>query len=454
MAKSDVFRHFVSRINPHYVWYPHCTQLAAALQRVADGEVTRLMVFMPPRHGKSETVSRLFPSYYLTRYPDRFVGINSYSAELAYTLSRNARENYREAGGEFNSSAEAVKHWETARGGGAWAAGVGGSITGKGYHLGIIDDPLKNAEEAASATIRAKQKDWYLSTFLTRQEPGAAIIIIQTRWHEDDLSGWLLDEEGSESPEQWHIIRMEAIKEEHDLPVPESCTLEDDPRVPGAALCPERFSIDMLRHIRQREGSYYWNALYQQRPAPREGDFFKRHWFEIVDETPADAERVRWWDRAATASSDADYTAGALMSAKDGIYYIEDMERGQWSSAERDSVIVQTAQLDSPTVQQWTEQEPGSSGKDSARAFVKMLAGFAARARPSTGSKEIRADPFAAQAEAGNVKLKRGAWNRAYLEELAAFPNGKHDDQVDASSGAFNVLARTTGRRQATTRQG
>lgn len=430
-------------MNPHYEWYPHCKQLASVLQRVADGEIKRLMVFMPPRHGKSETVSRLFSAYFVYCNPAKFVGINSYSAELAYTLSRNARENYRRAGGRL-SGAEAVKHWETPAFGGMWAAGVGGSITGKGYHLGIIDDPLKNAEEAASEVIRTKQKDWYLSTFLTRQEPDAAIVVIQTRWHEDDLSGWLLDEEESESPERWHIVRMEAIKESAGEKIPDSCTMEQDTRQPGEPLCPERYSAKLLHHIQQREGPYYWNALYQQRPAPREGNFFKRHWFEIVDATPADAVRVRWWDRAATATPDGDYTAGVLMSVKDGTYYVEDVERGQWSSAERDSRIRQTAQLDGETVQQWTEQEPGSSGKDSAQAFVRMLAGFAARYRPSTGSKEVRADPFAAQAEAGNVKLKRGVWNRAYLEELAAFPNGKNDDQVDGSSGAFNILVRTS----------
>src|SRR5690606_35818692 len=131
------------------------------------------MVFLPPRHSKSEMFSRLFSAYYLFRNPHHFVGINSYSAELAYTLSRAARENFLEAGGSISDEAAAVKHWETSERGGLWAAGVGGPITGKGYHLGIIDDPLKNSEDAASSTIREKQKEWYASTFYTRQEPNA-----------------------------------------------------------------------------------------------------------------------------------------------------------------------------------------------------------------------------------------------------------------------------------------
>ncbi|RME24447.1 MAG: terminase, partial [Candidatus Zixiibacteriota bacterium] len=165
--RTLTFREYIQRVNPRFKFYRHIEKLIAVLQRVADGEINRLMVFMPPRHGKSETVSRLFSAYYLYKHPERWVGINSYAAELAYTLSRNARENYVAGGGALKNDAAAVKHWETGKNGGLWAAGVGGPITGKGFHLGIIDDPLKNAEEAASDTIRAKQKDWYRSTFST-----------------------------------------------------------------------------------------------------------------------------------------------------------------------------------------------------------------------------------------------------------------------------------------------
>lgn len=189
------FREFVDIAYPRYKWYRHNQVLANALQRVADGALTRLMVFMPPRGGKSLLTSKLFPAYYLYRHPDRYIGLTAYSAELAYTFSRASRAAYRDNGGQIKGDAAAVKHWETPEGGGCWAAGVGGSATGKGFSLGLVDDPLKNAEEAFSDKIRAKQKEWYSSTFYTRAEPNGAIIIIQTRLHQDDLAGWLLSEE-------------------------------------------------------------------------------------------------------------------------------------------------------------------------------------------------------------------------------------------------------------------
>jgi len=441
------FREFIGIVNKKYVFYRHTERLIAVLQRVADDELKRLMIFMPPRHSKSETASRLFSAYYLYRHPDRWVGINSYADALATTLSRNARENYVAAGCVLNPAAAGVHHWETMNGGGLWAAGVGGPITGKGFHLGLIDDPLKNAEEAASETIRQKQKDWYQSTFSTREEPNAAIVVVQTRWNEDDLSGWLLSEEldeDGEMAENWHIVSMPAIKEDVQVEFPPTCTVEPDDRELGDALCPERYAIPKLRKIEKRVRPYYWNALYRQTPKPREGNFLKRSWFEIVKAAPIQAHRVRWWDFAATADG-GDYTVGVLMAQLGGMYYVEDVVRGQWSSNERNRIIIQTAELDrqkySGTVQNWREQEPGSSGKDSAADFVKLLAAYGARCETSTGDKVVRADPFAAQAEAGNVKLVSGEWNKAYLDELTSFPNGKYDDQVDGSSGSFNKLA-------------
>jgi predicted phage terminase large subunit-like protein len=442
------FIEFVKRVNPKFKWFRHCLELAAVLQRVADGELKRLMVFMPPRHGKSEMVSRLFPAYFLYRHPNKWVGLNSYAAELSYGFSRNARDNFLEIGGALRSDASAVKEWVTTSGGGLWAAGVGGPITGKGFHLGIIDDPLKNAEEAASEKIRAKQKEWYSSTFYTRGEPNESIIICQTRWNEDDLSGWLLSEEAEDaSPEEWHILHYEAIKEAHQPEYPQTCTLHKDWRSPHEPLCPERYPLERLTKIMRRIGSYFWNALFQQTPKPHEGNFFKRSWFEIINALPARCQFVRWWDHAATADG-GDYTAGVLMARHRDEYIVVDVARGQWSSGERDKIIKQTADLDRQSygyVPQWREQEPGSGGKDSALAFVRMLAGHTAHYEVSTGSKETRADPFRSQAEVGNVQMLAGDWNRAYLEELTSFPHGAHDDMVDASAGAFNKLAPASG---------
>ena len=276
------FREFIERVSPSYKFYRHLNNLIDVLQDVADDKRHRVMIFMPPRHGKSETISRLFSAYYLYRHPERWVGLSSYAAELAYTLSRAARDNYLEAGGILSDTATAVAHWETNAKGGMWAAGVGGPITGKGGHLLIIDDPLKNAEEAASDTVREKHKDWYRSTLLTREEPGGAIIVVQTRWHQDDLSGWLLSQENDEDvdPERWHIVSMEALKEIAQPKWPATCTIAEDDRQPGEALCPERYDAKKLQNRKSKLDAYFWSALYQQTPQPPEGTVFMRLWWQ------------------------------------------------------------------------------------------------------------------------------------------------------------------------------
>jgi predicted phage terminase large subunit-like protein len=437
------FRDFIARVHPRFVWYPHISRLADILERVANGEIKRLMVFMPPRHGKTLLASHLFPAYYLVRYPQQWVGMASYGAALAHTLSRAAQGYFREGGGEVRRTASAASHWETTQGGGIWAAGVGGPLTGKGGHLLTLDDPIKNAAEAASTTIRAAQRDWYASTFYTRAEPNAAVVIIQTRWHQEDLSGWLLAEESQDDqPEGWHIVNLPALYET-PLPIfPAACTVEVDWRSEGEALCPPRFDAPRLAKIRQRLGSYFWAALYQQQPRPADGNYFKRDWFTIVPAAPALATRIRYWDLAATANG-GDYTAGVRLAlTPDGMYTVEDVVRGQWSPGARDSIIRQTADTDGTNVKIIVEQEPGSSGVAATAALVKALAGYAVRGERATGSKAIRAAPFAAQTEAGNVRLVRGAWNKAFIEEMLAFPTAAHDDQVDAAAGAFNALAR------------
>lgn len=437
----EPFRDFVQRVYPRFVWYPHATRLAAVLERVAAGEVKRLLIFMPPRHGKTLLTSHLFPAYYLNRYPHQWVGMASYGAALAHTLSRAAQGYFREGGGEVRRDATSASHWETTHGGGAWAAGVGGPMTGKGGHLLLVDDPLKNAAEAASPTIRQLQRDWYASTFYTRAEPNAAVIVIQTRWHEADLSGWLLEEETQgDQPERWHIVSLPAIYEAPARHFPATCTVESDWRTVGDPLCPERFDLLALGRIRQRLGSYFWSALYQQQPRPADGNIFKREWFTIIPVAPALGTPVRYWDLAATANG-GDYTVGVRLAVSpEGPYVVEDVVRGQWSVGQRDTIITQTAIQDGVKVRIVIEQEPGSSGVAAAESLGKKLEGYRVRFERVTGSKDVRAGPFAAQAEGGNVRLVRGAWNKAFIEELSAFPTAAHDDQVDAASGAFNAL--------------
>jgi predicted phage terminase large subunit-like protein len=418
--------------------------LAEVLERVANGEIKRLLIQLPPRHSKSELISRLFTAYYLKKNPTHFVGINSYSAELAYTLSRAARENYTRCGGVVKDDVSAVKHWETPEGGGTWAAGVGGSITGKGFHLGIIDDPIKNSEEASSEIIREKHKEWYSSTFYTRAEPDAAIIVIQTRWHEDDLTGWLLEEEQGEEPENWHIVCLPAVYEE-EARFPETCEVAQDFRSLGEALCPERYPEPKLSKIRARIGEYHFGALYQQRPIAKMGLMFDVSRFGIVDAIPTGTKFARGWDKAATPGA-GDWTVGVkLGKCPDGTFIVTDVERGQWDTAKRDRQIRLTAELDGISVKQYGEQDPGAAGVTDAAAFIKLLSGFSVGVERSSGDKVTRADAFSSQVNAGNVKILRGGWNKIYLDELRAFPMGKNDDQVDGSSLAFNKLNGKTG---------
>ena len=439
------FRAFIAEVHPRYQFYPHCERLIAALQRVADGDLRRLMVFMPPRHSKSETVSRLFPAYYLRRHPSRFVGLSSYGADLAYTLSRAARGFFQLSDGALDPSAFGVKHWQTQSGGGMWATGVGGPATGKGASLAIVDDPLKDATEAQSATVRRRHVDWWQSTWSTRFEPGAAAILLQTRWNEADLAGWLLEQErDGDEPEGWHVVNMPAIAEAPRADWPAGVTLEPDPRAVGEALCEARYPLDRLRKIEARIQSYWFSALYQQRPAPRAGGLFGKA-VEICAAAPAQlGQMVVFIDKAGAAEGKGDYTVAVLMAAeRSGHYGILDVLRGQWPADERNRHVRERLTL---WRQRWgtfrvvIEQPPGL-GKESTDALIRYLAGFVVFGEPARGDKTERAEPYAAQWQAGNIWLLDGPWNAAFLDEHRAFPHGRNDDQVDAGGGAFRQLA-------------
>lgn len=447
VGSAPAFRSFVDKATRgRFQWYRHCEVLADRLEDVAAGRIKRLMVFLPPRHSKSEMVSRLFSAYWLSRNPDQYVGLASYGVELARTLARAARSNYREAGGSISSESAAVTHWETTQGGGMWSAGAGGSITGKGMGLGLLDDPTKDAADARSEVIRNAQREWWSSTFRTRLEPNGAIVVIQTRWALDDLSGWLLERESGEEPEGWHVVSLPALAESESRAFPASCTVEPDWREPGEALCSERYPVRELEKLRGQTSSHVWNALYQQHPVPREGNRFKWDWFRIVDAAPAKVlVRVRFWDLAGTDDA-GDSTSGGLVSIDEpGVTWIEDCSAGQWSPARRDEHIVETAKADrakyGDKLHIEIEGDSGIDGGPRTQALVRKLAGFRVSVTRPTKSKEERAEPLASQAEAGNVRMVKGDWNGPTLLELTDFPFGKHDDRTDSLAGAYNKAA-------------
>ena len=385
------------------------------------------MIFLPPRHGKSEMVTVRYPIWRMERDPKIRVIVGAYNQTLAEMFSRRSRA-IAEGRIKLSAVRNVAEDWETASGGGYRAVGVGGGITGRGGNLIIIDDPVKNRAEANSAAYRESVWNWYKDDLYTRREPGAAIILIMTRWHENDLAGRILE---SEDKDAWTVINLPALAEEND-PIG---------RKPGAALCPDRFNEEELEDIHKVLGNSFY-ALYQQRPTAQDGGMFKRQWFaNIISRPPANATKIRYWDKAGSDAA-GDYTAGVKISLDaNGFYTVEDVIHGQWSIFDRERIIRQTAETDGTDTQIWIEQEPGSGGKDSALSTIRNLAGFSVHADRPSGDKATRAEPFAAQCEAGNVKLVQGDWIPAYLTELTGFPFGKNDDQVDASSGAFNKLA-------------
>lgn len=424
--------------------------------KVLRGEIKRLMVFAPPQHGKSELVSVRGPSFCVGVNPGWPVILASYGATLAESKGRQARDLLRDPlyqrvfpNTRLRGDVGSIQYWQIEGDrGGMLSLGVGGPITGRGAMLGIIDDPHANWADAHSEVARSHIWDWYRTTFRTRIWEGGAIVLIMTRWHPKDLAGQLLEDQ----PDQWTILRLPAIaesQEERDyndaylgLPVGRPDPLG---RQAGEALCPLRFSKNELLQLKRDVGSLAWAAEYQGVPRAAEGNRFKRHWFKIVDSSPIVGQRVRYWDRAATEGG-GNFTVGLLMSrAEDGRFYIEDIVRGQLSSLHAQNIMLQTAQLDAQrhgnTVQIFFEQEGGSAGKDAAQVILSKLAGFNIYADSVSGSKEVRAEPFAAQCEAGNVMLVKGAWNMPFIEEVTEFPNGGYDDQVDAASGSFNKLA-------------
>ena len=445
---------FARYTSPQYRAEPVHELIASRLDAVVAGPTKRIMIMAPPQVGKSQLASVHLPAYWLGRRPDDPVILTSYAASLAYSKSRQGRSLVESSefdrlfpGVATDSDSRAVDHWGLdGRRGALLAAGVGGPIMGHGAALGIIDDPVENWEQAQSENCRQKTWEWWQSTFRTRIWEGGAIVLIQTRWHLDDLAGRLLREQ----PGRWDVLRLPAIAETQSERDENNRSLglppgEPDPlgRAPAEPLCPGRFSREEMEDVRREVGSMVWAALYQGVPRPAEGNRFKRAWFEVVDSLPEGCSFVRYWDKAGTEGA-GDYTAGVLLArAPEAIWYVVDVARGRWSPFRREEIIRQTAAADQARyghVQIWHEQEPGSSGKESAEATTRNLAGYVVHSETSTGSKAVRAEPFAAQCEAGNVKLLRGVWNEAYLEEVTSFPAG-HDDQVDASSAAFGKLA-------------
>ena len=481
-ARRNLLR-FCQYVDPRYETPAHIQLVGGKLQQVArfiesGGQegISRLMIELPPRHGKSEMASRKFPAWMMGRKPDIRVILASYGADLASGHSREVRNlvmstRYQALFGSFSSKTEPVElssdsrsvaKWDLAapHRGGMVAAGVGGGITGLGADLLILDDLFKNREEGESEARREFVDDWYRSSAYTRLEQFAAVIIFFTRWHPDDQTGRLI-RRMAEDPDsdQWEIVFLPALALElGDYPTSVAAQREKmregvylplaDPlgRKPGEALWPSRFPREWLDAKRKNVSDYEFTALYQQMPYAREGSRYKREWFKKIINKLPDGVRmlyvVRYWDKAG--SPHGDFTSGTLMGyGSDGYFYMLDVVRGQWTSYERDQKMHKTAEKDRErwgNVLIWHQQDPGSAGIDSAQATNRVLMGFPAFFEPVTGSKEIRSEPLESAFQGGMVILLKGDWNEPVIEVYAAFPKGRTDDDVDSGSGAYSKL--------------
>ena len=471
-----------------YEAYPHHDLVGEALEQVfryieTEGEegIGRLMIFEPPRHGKTEQVSRQFPAWVLGKLPNTRVILTSYNSDRANANSRAARdivENQRYAAVFGNKScvdvevavssdSRSVTAWDLAKPnrGGVVAAGVGGGITGTGAHLLVVDDPVKNREEADSSARRDYVWEWWTSTAYTRLEKGAAIVVILTRWHPDDLAGRLLSAMVSDpDADQYTVINLPAIWEKPSIPEEKTFeqyhkdmmlngiwTDEEDQlgREEGEVLWPEKYDKAAMNQKKANVGPQDWSSLFQQSPIQKEGAMFKPEWFDTVDKAPEKVtNRVRYWDKAGTDGS-GDYTAGVRMSkTADGHYYVEHVIRQQLSSFYRNMKIRKMIDADlmipGPTTRTFHEMSNGADGKEATVNLVKEMQGRPIQADPvGNASKEVRATALSNACEAGLVHLVKATWNRDFMSELMMFPKGSHDDQVDAASGAFNQLARS-----------
>lgn len=406
---------------PHYRPAAHHTLIAEKLESLERGDIDRLMITMPPRHGKSELASRRFPAWFMGRHPGKSVIAASYNSDLATDFGRQVRnivaspEYARLFQTHLSEDSRAANRWNTQDGGAYVAAGVGTAITGRGADVLLIDDPLKDRDEADSELQRNKVWDWYTSTAYTRLAPKGRIVVIQTRWHEDDLAGRLIDEQ-KKGGDEWTVLDLPAITSD------------------GKALWPEFYPLAVLERYRSVLPARDWSALYQQRPTPEEGAYYKREWFRYYDERPA-ALRIYGASDYAVTDGDGDYTVHVVVGIdpKDNIYVL-DLWRGQTASDVWVQVWLDMVRKHKPMM--WVEEQG---------QIIKSIGPFLDRRMreekvycrreqvASASDKPTRSRSIQARTSMGKVYLpSKASWLATFEGELLTFPAGKHDDQVDA----------------------
>lgn len=415
----------------------HHRLLIKKLEAVAAGQIDRLAVFMPPGSAKSTYTSILYAPWFLANDPAAAIIAASHTAELAEKWGRRVRnliaEHAQVLGVGLSADSHAAGRWETDQGGEYFAAGVGGSITGRRADLAIIDDPVRSREEADSALIRERTWDWYKSDLYTRLKPRGRIVLVQTRWHEADLAGRVMDEMAA-GGDRWDLISLPALAE------------IDDPigRAEGEPLWPEWENLEALDRKRRAVGPRDWSALYQQRPAPEEGDYFNSAWIRTTTEIPAASGlRVYGASDYAVTSDGGDYTVHVVVGLdREGRMFLLDLWRARASSDVWVEAFCDLVAKWRPIG--WAEEQGqirSGVGPFLDRRMRERRTFVARDQFPTRGDKAVRAQSIRGRMALNGIYVPVSApWLADFRLELLSFPAGKHDDQVDALGLAGQLL--------------
>jgi predicted phage terminase large subunit-like protein len=429
MAHEDLACYSILQC-PQFERAPHLELILSKLEAVERGELKRLMICLPPRHSKSFTTSSNFPAWFLGRHPQHHVIFATYGQELSDDFGRRVRNFIADSVHQaifpncrLSADSAAAHRFNTTVGGAYFAVGTGGSITGRGANLLLIDDPIKDREEANSEPVRKSLHDWFASVAYTRLMPGGAIILIQTRWHEDDLAGWLLREHASEN---WDVLSLPAIAE-HD----------ESFRKEGEALWPERFPLETLSRIREAIGGAAWASLYQQRPAAAEGAIFKRTWWRSYRQAPKFSHIVQSWDTAFKKGAENCFSVCTTWGSAENGHYLLSVWRGRVEFPELRRVLIAQAEEWKPNAILVEDRASGQSLLQE----LKSATALPVIAVKVDSDKLSRAQAVTAFVEAGKVYLPEEApWLSDYIDELASFPTGLYDDAVDSTTQALNYF--------------
>ncbi len=412
----------------------HHELLIDRLTDLAEGGGDRLMVQMPPGSAKSTYGSILFPAWFLSRYPRSQILATAHTASLAGHFGRQVRQVMAEheavLGVGIAKDSKGSARFATQTGGEYFSAGVRGPITGRRADLILIDDPIKSWAEAESELARNALYNWYRAELSARLKPGGRVVLIMTRWHEDDLAGRLMAAEAG-----WDCLTLPAVAVAGDALG----------RAPGEVLWPEWQDAAGVARRRREVGERAFAAMYQQAPRAPDAALFRAERIIVLPEAPVVRQCVRGWDLAASlpaAGRSPDYTVGVkLGETAENRLVVLDVVRFQGSPAQVEARIQDTARQDGNGVIVALPQDPGQAGAAQISMLSRGLAGYRIISSPERDAKVVRAMPAATQVDAGNLMMVAAPWNDAFLAELKAFPHGNKDDQVDALSRAVNTMA-------------